>query len=50
MGDRLVLICLVGLTVSITLLISDLSKNIRTRMMVKRTIRNCFRIIEDMES
>lgn len=47
--DKLILICLIGFVACITLLIKDVVACIKTKLMCKRTINKCFKILQEME-
>jgi hypothetical protein len=47
--NKLMIICSIGIVTGTSLLIKDAVKCTKTKKMVKRTINNCFKILEEKE-
>ena len=46
---KILVICFVGVALCMSLLTKDIVDYIKAKRMIKRTVRNCFKIIEEKE-
>ena len=47
--NKLLVICFVGVAISLSLLTKEIIDCIETKRMVKRALKNCFKAIEEKE-
>ena len=47
--NKLLVLCFVGVAISLSLLTKEIVDCVKTKRMVKRTLENCFKAIEEKE-
>ena len=47
--NKLMIICSIGIVTGTSILITDAVKYLKAKRMIKRTINNCFKILEEKE-
>ena len=47
--NKILVICMLGIALTVSIVLEDIVKTIRTKRMVKKTINGCFRAIEEKE-